>query len=76
MAAWGRGVQGLSEDLQSQAQGTTNLEEIKAAAVGFFTEATSATDELVDQVRSAGTPDIEDGERVAQILVDSMTEAR
>jgi hypothetical protein len=73
---WTQAIQERQTDLQSGLQPGASPEEGRDALEGFLDDAVSASDQLVEDVESAGTPDTENGEEAADALQQAATDAR
>ena len=73
---WTKAIQDRQTELQQGLQPGASPEEGKDALAGFLGDAVSASDQLVDDVEAAGTPDTENGDDAANALQDAATGAR
>ena len=71
---WSEELARLSKDLEPPDQSTPKA--VKAALVEFLGEAVDATDTLVDDIKSAGTPEVDQGKAVARVFVRGIGRAR
>lgn len=72
---WLNGVNTLAEGLQS-AIVPGDLEGAKTAIVGLFTDVSSLTGTMIDEVDALGAPDIDDGESFHEALLGKFEEFR
>jgi hypothetical protein len=73
---WTKAIQDRQTDLQEGLQPGASPQEGKDALEGFLDDAVAASDTLVEDVESAGTPDTENGEDAANALQDAAEGAR
>jgi hypothetical protein len=74
LADWSKELAQLSSDLEPPDQATPKA--VKAALVEFLGEAVAATDTLLDDMKSAGTPEVDQGKAVARVFVRGIGRAR
>jgi hypothetical protein len=68
---WGTSLRTGSQELAPAMQNTRDLENVKEAYIGFLEESAQSSKELVDEVKSAGPPDTEEGQAVQDALVSA-----
>jgi len=73
---WRDDIQKRQSDLQEGLSPGISPEEGKDALAGFLGDAVTASDDLVDEVEAAGTPDAENGEDAAAALQKAAQDAR
>lgn len=73
---WRDAIQQRQKDLQEGLSPGISPQEGKDALAGFLDDAVSASDDLVQEVEDAGTPDAENGEEAANALQSAAQEAR
>ena len=73
---WTKAIQDRQSELQQGLQPGASPAEGKEALQGFLDDAVSASDQLVDDVEAAGTPDTDNGEDAANALQEAATGAR
>ena len=73
---WTTAIQERQTDLQEGLQPGASPAEGKEALQGFLDDAVSASDQLVEDVEAAGTPDTENGDDAANALQDAAQGAR
>jgi hypothetical protein len=73
---WTKAIQDRQTELQSGLEPGASPQEGKDALQGFLDDAVAASDQLVDDVEAAGTPDTENGEDAANALQDAASGAR
>jgi hypothetical protein len=61
---WGKSLQDGTQALGPALQDTKNLDNVKQRFVGFLEEAEKDSQTLVDEVKSAGPPDTDEGEAI------------
>jgi hypothetical protein len=71
---WSEELARLSEDLEPPDESTPKA--VKAALVEFLGEAVDATDTLLDDMKSAGTPEVDKGKAVARVFLRGIGRAR
>jgi hypothetical protein len=69
---WGKSLQSGSQELGPAMQDTKDLENVKEKYIGFLEDAEQSSQELVDEVKSAGPPETEEGEAVQSGLVSAL----
>jgi len=69
---WGTSLQTRSQELGPAMQNTKDLENVKATYIGFLQGAEQSSQKLVDEVKSAGPPDTEEGEAVHSELISAL----
>ena len=69
---WGKSLQAGSEDLAPAMQNTKDLENVKEKYIGFLEDAEQNSQELVDEVKSAGPPETEEGQALQSELVSAL----
>jgi hypothetical protein len=69
---WGTSLQASSQELGPAMQNTRDLESVKQNYIAFLEDAEQSSQELVDEVKSAGPPDTEAGEAVQSELVSAL----
>jgi hypothetical protein len=73
---WTQAIQDRQTELQEGLQPGASPQEGKDALQGFLDDAVAASDQLVDDVDAAGTPDTENGEEAAEALQSAAEGAR
>ena len=73
---WTTAIQERQTDLQSGLQPGASPEEGREALEGFLDDAVTASDQLVDDVEGAGTPDTDNGDEAAEALQTAAADAR
>lgn len=73
---WTQAIQNRQTELQEGLQPGASPEEGKEALQGFLDDAVAASDQLVDDVDAAGSPDTENGEDAADALQGAAEGAR
>ena len=73
---WTGSIQERQSELQEGLDPKSSPEEGKEALQGFLDEAVTASDQLVEDVEGAGTPDTENGEEAADALQSAAENAR
>ena len=73
---WTKAIQDRQTELQEGLQPGASPQEGKDALEGFLDDAVTASDQLVEDVEAAGTPDTDNGEEAADALQQAATEAR
>ena len=73
---WTAAIQERQTELESGLEPGATPQEGKDALQGFLDDAVTASDQLVEDVEAAGTPDTENGEDAAQALQDAAQGAR
>jgi len=73
---WRDDIQKRQTDLQEGLSPGISPQEGKDALAGFLGDAVTASDDLVDEVEAAGTPDAENGEEAAAALQQAAQDAR
>ena len=76
LTGWGDALRERQAELQDDAGSGQTPEEDRAALQRFVDGAVEASDGLVDDVESAGTPDIDGGEDAADAIRDAVEQAR
>jgi hypothetical protein len=76
VGTWLEDVQKRSGEIGKTAEQAESLEEVKREFIAFFEGVTTRTDELLTEIDGAGTPDVEEGEAIAQDLQDSIRPLR
>jgi hypothetical protein len=71
---WVNAVQQKGQDFGSIASGAGSLDEAKTAFVSFFDSMIGQTETFLNQLQSAGTPDVEGGDQVASALTTGIQE--
>jgi hypothetical protein len=69
---WGTSLQAGSAELGPAMQDTKNLENVKRTYIRFLEGAEQSSQELVDEVESAGPPDTEGGQALQSELVSAL----
>jgi hypothetical protein len=69
---WGTSLQTRSQELGPAMQNTQDLENVKETYIGFLQDAEQSSQELVDEVKSAGPPDTEEGQAIQSELVSAL----
>lgn len=69
---WGTSLQAGSQDLAPAMQNTKDLENVKEKYIGFLEDAEQSSQKLVDEVKSAGPPETEEGQAVQSELVSAL----
>lgn len=69
---WGKSLQAGSEALRPAMENTQDLENVKEKYIGFLEDAEQSSQELVDEVKSAGPPDAEEGQALQSELVSAL----
>jgi len=73
---WTQAIQDRQTELQEGLKPGASPEEGKNALQGFLDDAVSASDQLVEDVEAAGTPDTDNGEEAADALQAAAEGAR
>jgi hypothetical protein len=73
---WTKAIQDRQTELEEGLQPGASPQEGKDALQGFLDDAVTASDQLVEDVDAAGTPDTENGEDAATALQDAAQGAR
>lgn len=73
---WGRSLQAGSEDLGPALQNTKDLQNVKEKYIGFLEDAEQNSQELVDEVKSAGPPETEEGQALQSELVSALEQVQ
>lgn len=73
---WTQAIQDRQTELQEGLQPGASPQEGKDALQGFLDDAVSASDQLVEDVDAAGTPDTENGDDAAEALQSAAEGAR
>ena len=73
---WTKAIQDRQTELQEGLQPGASPQEGKDALEGFLDDAVTASDQLVEDVEAAGTPDTDNGDEAADALQQAATEAR
>jgi len=69
---WGKSIQAASQDLRPAMENTKDLENVKEKYTGFLEDAEQSSQKLVDEVKSAGPPETEEGQAVQSELVSAL----
>jgi hypothetical protein len=69
---WGTSLQTRSQELGPAMQNTKDLENVKETYIGFLQDAEQSSQELVDEVKSAGPPDTEEGQAIQSELISAL----
>jgi hypothetical protein len=69
---WGQSLQAGSEALRPAMENTQDLESVKENYIGFLEDAEQNSQELVDDVESAGPPETDGGEALQSELVSAL----
>jgi hypothetical protein len=69
---WGKSIQAGSQDLRPAMENTKDLENVKEKYIGFLEDAEQSSQKLVDEVKSAGPPETEEGQAVQSELVSAL----
>ena len=69
---WVTSLQDGSRRLGTQMRETKDLKTVKARFVSFLEDAEQSSKELVDKVKEAGPPDVEQGEAIQEDLVTAL----
>ena len=69
---WGTSLQTRSQELGPAMQDTKDLENVKETYIGFLQDAEQSSQKLVDEVKSAGPPDTEEGQAVQSELISAL----
>ena len=73
---WTKAIQDRQTELEEGLQPGASPQEGKDALQGFLDDAVTASDQLVEDVDAAGTPDTENGDEAATALQDAAQGAR
>jgi hypothetical protein len=73
---WRDAIQEGQTDLASSLESDAAPQEGKDALQGFLDNAVAASDQLIEDVEAAGTPDTENGEEAADVLQTAAEQAR
>jgi hypothetical protein len=76
MVSWIGDIQTLNQELLETSSGASSVEQVKQAAVLFFGGLVEATNGMIDDIESAGVPDVPRGEEAARHILDGLREAR
>jgi hypothetical protein len=71
MGDWVGVLQGGNTQLQQDLTGITSADQAIDLLVAYLDSTVEATDELISQVESLGTPDVEGGEEARQAFIDT-----
>ena len=69
---WVTGLQNGSRELGTQMRDTKDVENVKARFVSFLEDAEQGSEEMVEKVKEAGPPDVEQGEAIQEDLVAAL----
>jgi len=69
---WGKSLQTRSQELGPAMQNTQDLENVKETYIGFLRDAEQSSQKLVDEVKSAGPPDTEEGQAIQSELISAL----
>jgi hypothetical protein len=69
---WAKSLQAGSQDLRPAMQNTKDLENVKEEFIGFLEDAEKSSRTLVDEVKSAGSPETEEGQAIQGKLVSAL----
>jgi hypothetical protein len=69
---WVTDLQDGSRQLGTQMQDTKNLKNVKARFVDFLEDAEQSSEQMVEKVKEAGPPDVEQGEAIQDDLVAAL----
>ena len=69
---WGKSLQAGSQALRPAMENTQDLENVKEKYIGFLEDAAQNSQELVDEVKSAGPPDTDEGQALQSELVSAL----
>lgn len=72
LGSWVTSLQEGSRQLGNQMGDTKNLKNVKARFVTFLEDAEQSSEEMVDKVKEAGPPDVEQGEAIQDDLVAAL----
>jgi hypothetical protein len=71
---WVNAVQQKGQSFGSIASGAGSLDEAKTAFVSFFDQMIGQTETFLNELKSAGTPDVEGGDQIASALTTGIQE--
>jgi hypothetical protein len=66
LQSWRSDLETKTNDLQSTAAGATSVAEGRDLIVDFLDETITRTDQMLNEVEAAGSPDVDDGETIAR----------
>jgi len=69
---WVKSLQDGSSQLSTQMRDTKDLTTVKARFVSFLEDAEQSSEEMVEKVKEAGPPDVEQGEAIQEDLVAAL----
>ena len=72
LGTWVTSLQNGSSQLGTQMRDTKDLENVKARFVNFLEDAEQSSEEMVEKVKEAGPPDVEQGEAIQEDLVAAL----
>jgi hypothetical protein len=73
---WVKSLQAGSQDLSVALQNTKDLKTVKARFVSFLEDAEKSSGEMVEKVKGAGPPDVDQGEAIQEDLVTALTKVQ
>jgi hypothetical protein len=73
---WVKSLQAGSQDLSVALQNTKDLKTVKARFVSFLEDAEKSSGEMVEKVKEAGPPDVDQGEAIQEDLVTALTKVQ
>ena len=72
LGTWVTGLQNGSRELGTQMRDTKDVKNVKARFVSFLEDAEQGSEEMVEKVKEAGPPDVEQGEAIQEDLVTAL----
>ena len=72
LGTWVKDLQDGSRQLGTQMRDTKDLKTVKTRFVDFLENAEQSSEEMVEKVKDAGPPDVDQGEAIQQDLVDAL----
>jgi hypothetical protein len=73
---WANKLQTGSQDLRSTLADTKDLEAVKAGFIGFLEDAEQSSKTMVEEVRAAGSPAVDEGEALQSEFVAALDKVR
>ncbi|HTN78611.1 MAG TPA: hypothetical protein VMK16_02970 [Acidimicrobiales bacterium] len=73
VGTWLDGINASNSQLNEDVQGLTDLSQIRDVLVGFLNDSVSLTDDMINGVKDAGAPDVENGEQLSADLVAALS---
>jgi hypothetical protein len=76
LGTWVKSLQAGSQDLSAALRNTKDLKTVKARFVTFLEDAEKSSGEMVDEIKDAGPPDVDQGEAIQDDLVATLGEVQ